>query len=109
MIPEGTRYFLPPEARIRRELVERLSQLLYGWGYEFVELPALEAYDPAHTLADQAFKLVDKTGEVLMLRSEFTTAVAGLLKAYPQEGPTRLQYAGSLWLREKDAELGRFR
>ena len=111
MIPEGTRYFLPPEARLRRELVERLSQLLYGWGYEPVELPALELYDSSHTLADASFKLVDKTGEVLMLRSEFTTAVAGLLTAHPPSGsePVRLQYAGSLWLREKDAELGRSR
>lgn len=109
MIPEGTRYFLPPEARLRRELVERLSQLMYAWGYEPVELPALELYDPAHPLAEAAFKLVDKTGEVLTLRSEFTTAVAGLLGAYPQESPLRLQYAGPLWLRERDAELGRAR
>ena len=68
MIPEGTRYFLPPEARLRRELVERLSQLMYAWGYEPVELPALELYDPAHPLAEAAFTLVDKTGEVLTLR-----------------------------------------
>lgn len=109
MIPEGTRYFLPTEARLRRELQERLAGLLYAWGYEPVELPALEIFDPAHTLAGAAFKLVDKTGEVLALRSEFTTAVANLLRQAPQDGPVRVQYAGPLWLRERDAELGRFR
>lgn len=109
MIPEGTRYFLPPESRLRRELLGRLVDLLYGWGYEPVELPALEAYDPAHTLAERSFKLVDKTGEVLALRSEFTTAVAGLLKNYPQDEPVRLQTTGQVWLREANAELGRLR
>jgi ATP phosphoribosyltransferase regulatory subunit len=112
MIPEGTRYFLPPEARLRRELQERLAGLLYGWGYEPVELPSLEVYDPQHALAERAFKLVDKTGEVLALRSEFTTAVAGLLRSNGRlviGQPVRLQYAGNLWLREANAELGRSR
>ena len=112
MIPEGTRYFLPPEARMRRELQERLAGLLYGWGYEPVELPSLEVYDPQHALAERAFKLVDKTGEVLALRSEFTTAVAGLLRSNGRlvtGQPVRLQYAGNLWLREANAELGRSR
>ncbi|WP_027881701.1 ATP phosphoribosyltransferase regulatory subunit [Meiothermus rufus] len=112
MIPEGTRYFLPPEARLRREFQERLARLLYTWGYEPVELPALELYDPQHALAERAFKLVDKTGEVLALRSEFTTAVAGLLQSqglFLSGQPVRLQYAGSLWLREANAELGRSR
>lgn len=112
MIPEGTRYYLPPEAKVRRELTERLSQLLYSWGYEPIELPALELYDPSHILGDQAFKLVDKSGEVLMLRSEFTTGAAALLQAHALStpgNPVRVQYAGPLWLREKDAELGRSR
>lgn len=112
MIPEGTRYFLPPEARLRRELQERLAGLLYGWGYEPVELPSLEVYDPQHTLAERSFKLVDKNGEVLVLRSEFTTAVAGLLRSNGRLAsgqPVRMQYAGTLWLREANAELGRSR
>ena len=109
MIPEGTRYFLPPEARLRRELFERLSTLFYNWGYEPVELPALEIYDPNHTLAERSFKLVDKSGEVLALRSEFTTAVAALLKSHPQDEPVRLQTGGPVWLREANSELGRLR
>ncbi|RDI95182.1 ATP phosphoribosyltransferase regulatory subunit [Meiothermus sp. QL-1] len=112
MIPEGTRYFLPPEARLRREIEEKLLRLLYAWGYEPIELPALEFYDPAHPLAERAFKLVDKSGEVLALRAEFTTAVARLLRGNGGPGlnrPLRLQYAGTLWLREATAELGRSR
>ncbi len=109
MIPEGTRFLLPPEARLKAEVVGRLQDLFRRYGYEPVELPALEAYDPAHPLAERAFKLVDKTGEVLSLRSEFTTLLAKLLRAHLRAGVHRFQYAGALWLREGDAELGRLR
>ncbi|MFD3004541.1 ATP phosphoribosyltransferase regulatory subunit [Thermus tengchongensis] len=109
MIPEGTRFLLPPEARLKAELMGRLRELFLRHGYEPVELPALESYDPLHPLAERAFKLVDKTGEVLALRSEFTTLLAKLLRPHLGEGVHRFQYAGALWLREADAELGRFR
>ena len=109
MIPEGTRFLLPPEARLKAEVVGRLQDLFYRHGYEPVELPALEAYDPQHPLAERAFKLVDRTGEVLALRSEFTTLLSKLLRPHLGEGVRRFQYAGALWLREADAELGRLR
>uniref|UniRef100_A0A7C5RE47 ATP phosphoribosyltransferase regulatory subunit n=1 Tax=Thermus caliditerrae TaxID=1330700 RepID=A0A7C5RE47_9DEIN len=109
MIPEGTRFLLPPEARLKAELIGRLRELFLRHGYEPVELPALESYDPSHPLAQRAFKLVDKTGEVLALRSEFTTLLAKLLRPHLGEGVHRFQYAGPLWLREADAELGRLR
>ena len=109
MIPEGTRFLLPPEARLKAEVVGKLQHLFRRHGYEPVELPALELYDPDHPLAERAFKLVDKTGEVLALRSEFTTLLAKLLRAHLGEGAHRFQYAGPLWLREADAELGRLR
>ncbi|MGQ9510506.1 MAG: ATP phosphoribosyltransferase regulatory subunit [Thermaceae bacterium] len=110
MRPEGTRFYLPPEARLRQELLERLRKLFYSFGYEPVELPALEAFDPTHPLAQKAFKLVDRTGEVLVLRSEFTVALARMLKVDPPPLlPARFQYAGPLWLRERDPELGRLR
>ncbi|GAA6756448.1 MAG: ATP phosphoribosyltransferase regulatory subunit [Thermus sp.] len=109
MIPEGTRFLLPPEARLKAELQGRLQALFLRHGYEPVELPALEVYDPHHPLAARAFKLVDKTGEVLALRSEFTTLLAKLLRPHLGEGVHRFQYAGALWLREGDAELGRLR
>ncbi len=109
MIPEGTRFLLPPEARFKAWVVATLEALLDRYGYERVELPALEVYDPQHPLADRAFKLVDRNGEVLALRSEFTTALARLLRAHPRQGVVRYRYAGRLWLRETDPELGRYR
>ena len=110
MRPEGTRTYLGAEAREREELVSRLLALFDRWGYEPVELPALEPFDPAHPHAERAFKLVDKGGDVLMLRSDFTTSLARTLSGGSRRGgPLRLRYAGKLWLREAASEPGRLR
>jgi len=110
VIPEGTRYYLPPEAAARQALVTRWRELFSSWGYAPVELPALEVFDPEHPLAERAFKLVDKSGRVLALRAEFTTALVRM--AHTQAlgpGPHRFQYAGRLWLRDSEVSLGRLR
>ncbi len=110
MIPEGTRYHLPPEAAARLALLERWRSLFGSWGYDPVELPALEGFDPGHPLAERAFKLVDKSGRVLALRSEFTTAVMRMVASERlQDRLYRFQYSGKLWLRDSEVGLGRRR
>ncbi|ADR35834.1 ATP phosphoribosyltransferase regulatory subunit [Oceanithermus profundus DSM 14977] len=110
VIPEGTRYYLPPEAQARLQLTARWRELFAAWGYAPVELPALEIFDPAHPLAERAFKLVDKSGRVLALRSEFTTALVRMAQTQDLgPAPQRLQYAGRLWLRDSEVGLGRMR
>ncbi len=110
MIPEGTRYYPPPEAAARAALKNAWYKLFASWGYAAVELPALEVYDPAHPLAARAFKMVDKSGRVLALRSEFTTAVIRMVAGEKlDEQLHRFQYAGKLWLRDSEVGLGRRR
>ncbi len=112
-IPDGTRDVLPAEWAWRAALRRTLQAELSAWGYQGVEVPALELQDPHHPLDNRAFKLIDRGGEVLALRSEFTTAVLRLVRArfagLPY--PIRLQYAGPLWLRRLtgDVEPGRLR
>ncbi|MFC4636935.1 ATP phosphoribosyltransferase regulatory subunit [Deinococcus hohokamensis] len=110
-IPEGTRDVLPPEWAQREHLRARLAALFRGWGYRGVELPSLEYADPTHPQDRRAFKLIDSGGQVLALRSEFTTAIGRLVGLrYPQGPfPLRLQYSGRLWLRTQTSELGRLR
>ncbi len=110
MIPEGTRYHLPPEAAARLDLQERWRALFASWGYDPVELPVLEVYDPEHPLAARAFKMVDKSGRVLALRAEFTTAVIRMVASEGLgEELHRFQYAGRLWLRDSEIGPGRLR
>lgn len=103
--PDGTRAHLPDEAAARAALAARLSSLYTSWGYATVEVPALERYRATHPRSAQAFKLSDHDGGLLALRSDFTPALARLVRrtwphlADPDAAPrpTRLQVAGPLW------------
>jgi ATP phosphoribosyltransferase regulatory subunit len=99
----GTRYSFPQESVTRLTVIARLQALFRSWGYDPVEVPALELYDPAHPAAAKSFKLSDTSGNVLALRADFTPAIAKLVKLhYPeladsQGAPRRFQYCGTLW------------
>ena len=111
LIPDGTRFSLPPECEWREALRARLEGVLRAWGYDAVQTPSLEVYDPYHPQAEKGFKLVDRDGSVLALRGDFTTAVATMVRAVYPDGPwpLRLRYSGTLWVRSRDAEIGRAR
>jgi ATP phosphoribosyltransferase regulatory subunit len=111
LIPDGTRYSLPPEWEWRENLRETLENLFHAWGYEAVQTPALEVHDPNHPLSEKSFKLIDRDGTVLALRGEFTTAISQLVRSSFADGPwpLRLRYSGNLWIRTRDAEIGRAR
>jgi ATP phosphoribosyltransferase regulatory subunit len=110
LIPDGTRYSTPREETWREHLRQKLESVLHLWGYDPVQTPALEVFNPHHPLAEKGFKLVDRDGTVLMLRGEYTTSVAQLVQTLPTPTyPVRLRYAGTLWVRTRDAELGRQR
>jgi ATP phosphoribosyltransferase regulatory subunit len=97
--PDGTRFVLPDEAQMRARMTEALQRLYDSWGYERIDPPVLEHYDTSHPRAAQSFKLSDADNEVLALRSDFTPAVAQLVRAQygDLQRPLRLQYSGKLW------------
>jgi ATP phosphoribosyltransferase regulatory subunit len=112
--PDGTRFVLPDAAARRAEVMAALRALYHGWGYDLVEVPSLERYDAHHPRAAQSFKLSDRDSGVLALRSDFTPALAQLVRmTHPAVagGATRAiryQYAGSVW-HAIDPELARTR
>lgn len=113
-LPDGTRFVLPDGAARRDELRGALRDLYHAWGYDQVELPSLERYDPNHPRAGQSFKLADRDSGVLALRADFTPALAQLVRAsHPAVAggarrPLRYQYAGTVW-HAIDPELARTR
>ncbi len=110
LIPDGTRYYPPKDETWREALRSKLERVLHLWGFDPVQTPALEVFNPVHPLADKGFKLVDRDGTVLMLRGEYTTSVANLVRTLSEPTyPVRLRYSGTLWVRTRDAELGRQR
>ncbi|PYE53359.1 ATP phosphoribosyltransferase regulatory subunit [Deinococcus yavapaiensis] len=110
-VPEGTRDVLPREWSFRAHLTHTLQSTFDRWGYQGVSVPALELQNAAHPRDARAFKLIDRDGAVLSLRSEFTTAIGRLVRTrFPSEPyPLRLQYEGKLWLRSQDSDMLRLR
>lgn len=110
-VPEGTRFVLPPEAKQRAQLLEKVQRLYDSWGYARVDTPMLEHYDASHPRAEQSFKLSDRDSGVLSLRSDFTTAISSLVKTHfaHEKGALRFQYAGHLHLAIKNPDLARTR
>jgi ATP phosphoribosyltransferase regulatory subunit len=98
--PEGTRYAHATESAARTRTVSTLRALFSSWGYESVDVPVLERFDPTHPVAERSFKLSGPEGELLSLRADYTFALAKLVRFnYPDglSGPLRLQYSGQLW------------
>ena len=96
--PEGTRYAHASESAARVRAVNTLRALFSSWGYEHVAVPVLERFDPRHPV-ERSFKLTGPEGELLALRSDYTYALAKLVRfnQVEQQGPLRLQYSGGLW------------
>lgn len=97
--PEGTRYAHASESAARVRTVNTLRALFSSWGYEHVDVPVLERFDPAHPVAERSFKLTGPEGELLALRSDYTFALAKLVRftQVDAKGALRLQYSGGLW------------
>jgi ATP phosphoribosyltransferase regulatory subunit len=99
----GTRYSFPQESVTRLTVIAKLRALFRGWGYDPVEVPVLEPFEPTHPAAGKSFKLSDTSGNVLALRADFTPAIARLVKLHYPElasahgAPRRFQYCGTLW------------
>ena len=97
--PEGTRYAHAAESAARVRTVNTLRTLFSSWGYEHVDVPVLERFDPAHPVAERSFKLTGPEGELLALRSDYTYALSKLVRfnQADAQGALRLQYSGGLW------------
>lgn len=98
---EGTRYARASESAARVRVTSTLRALFSSWGYENVDVPVLERFDPAHPVAERSFKLTGPEGELLALRADYTFALAKLVRFNYGPGdpprPLRLQYSGQLW------------
>jgi len=103
--PSGVRAHLPGAAKARQEWRNRLAELYESWGYQPIELPGLERYDSNHPRAEESFKLTDRDGTLLALRSDLTPAVARVVQrhwpdyasAASAQRPLRLHVQGTVW------------
>jgi len=80
-IPPGTRILIGRAARRRRVLERALCSVFEGWSYEEIIPPIFDYYDVfikgmGRGLEDQVYRFIDREGNILALRPEFTSLVA---------------------------------
>ncbi len=114
-LPIGVAALLFGAARERREIEARLVEELEGTGYAEVILPVLdyaEPYDSFLTAASRSelYRFVDRDGQLLVLRSDFTPMLARILapRLASLDLPLRLFYRGDV-VRYQEERAGRLR
>ena len=102
-LPQGSESFFFEEAYIHRKLTEALHKLFNSWGYLPFETPVFDLFDAYRSLipsgdADKIYRLIDRDGDLLMLRSDITLFLArqmGLLLT-AEDLPARICYSDSI-------------
>lgn len=114
-LPIGVAALLFESARRRRDAEARLVSLLEGAGYGEVILPILDYLEPYETLLTAAsrselYRFIDRDGEQLALRADFTPMLARLLapRMAALEMPLRVFYRGDV-VRYEEERAGRQR
>jgi ATP phosphoribosyltransferase regulatory subunit len=114
-LPTGVAALLFESARRRREAEERLVARLGEAGYSEAILPILDYLEPYEALLTPAtrgelYRFVDRDGELLALRADFTPMLARLLAPrLPSLAlPLRLFYRGDV-IRYQEERAGRAR
>lgn len=110
--PVGGKDYLPDAVERLRSIERNVLDCMSKWGYQQLITPTLEYYDTvgaaSSTLDAKLFKLLDKRGTTLVLRSELTAPIArvvgSILKDHPL--PLRLSYHANVF-RAMEDEAGR--
>src|SRR3954469_15897426 len=107
-IPAGTKILLGRAARRRRVLERVVCSVFEGWSYEEIVPPIFDYYDVfikgmGRGLEEQVYRFIDREGNILALRPEFTSLVAktAVTRLASSSKPIRLYYSGEVLRFEK--------
>lgn len=108
-VPQGTEGFHLEEAYRHRHITNEILKLFDLWGYLPVETPVFDFYDVYRPLLQgssrDVYRLIDRDGDLLMLRSDITLFLVKQMGLWLQESdlPSRVCYADTI-LRHQNAE-----
>lgn len=108
-VPQGTEGVHLEEAYRHRQVTYRLFRLFSLWGYWPVETPVFDFYDIYRPLLGterkDVYRLIDREGDLLMLRSDITLFLAKQMGLWlrDEDLPTRVCYSDTI-LRHQHAE-----
>lgn len=114
-LPTGVAALFFDSARRHRQLENLLVERLMAHGFDEVILPVVDYLDPYEEMPsgvrrEELYRFVDRDGQVLALRSDFTTMLARLIapRLATLELPLQLFYRGDV-LRYQEERAGRQR
>jgi ATP phosphoribosyltransferase regulatory subunit len=105
-IPPGTQILIGRAARRRRVLERAICSVFEGWSYEEIIPPIFDYYDvfaKGWGQEEQIYRFIDREGNILALRPEFTSLVAKTVatRLVSSPKPIRLFYSGEVLRFEK--------
>lgn len=102
-IPLGTQLLFGKAAKRRRRIERTIFSVFEHWGYEEIIPPIFDYYDVfakgmGVELEDTIYRFIDREGNILALRPEFTSLVAKSVatRLADQPKPLRLCYCGEV-------------
>ena len=108
-IPQGTEIIYLEEAFKHQQAVSQINNLFTSWGYLPVETPLFDFFDIYQELLSNkvkdVYRLVDREGDLLMLRSDITLFLAKQMGVMLSRAdlPKRVYYSGAI-LRHQNRE-----
>lgn len=110
--PVGVKDYLPEAVNKLRTIESNVLNCMRTWGYQEIITPTLEYYDTvgvaSSTTDRKLFKLLDKKGTTVVLRSDLTAPIARVVSSVlkDQPLPLRLSYHANVF-RSIEEEAGR--
>jgi ATP phosphoribosyltransferase regulatory subunit len=110
--PVGVQDYVPEAVSKLRRIEYEVLQCMERWGYSQIITPTLEYYDTvgvaSATEDKRLFKLLDRKGNTLVLRSDMTAPIARVVSSLLEEEsfPIRLSYHSNVF-RAIEADSGR--
>ena len=105
LTPEGVRDIIPSDFKRKLEIEDKLLGVIKDSGFMHMQTPSFEYFDVfsndiGTTPSSMLYKFYDKEGNTLVLRPDFTPAMArAFSKLYFNEnGPVKLCYCGSTFV-----------
>ena len=109
-VPNGMRYYLGPEARLRRSVEDTAMLVFEGWSYEEVLTPSVDYYalfeqGMGVAEAQGSFRFTDSDGRMLSLRPDVTSSVARVAATLLADAnrPLRLCYAAPVFRQQQQS------
>ena len=101
--PLGVSDVLEGDCALKNKIETAIAGALDSFGYSEIQTPTFEYFDvfadDLSIATEDVIKFIDKSGRVLALRPDYTTAISRLVASHKTEAPLplRLRYRGNIF------------